>query len=44
MACQKSSLSSMSLSPIFEFADRYVDEQSALDPNLATSRGSRNWL
>ena len=30
----------MSLSPIFEFADRYVDEQSALDPNLATSRGT----
>lgn len=30
----------MSLSPIFEFADRYVDEQSALDPNLATGRGT----
>jgi uncharacterized protein (DUF885 family) len=30
----------MSLSPIFEFADRFVDEQSALDPNLATSRGT----
>ena len=30
----------MSLSPIFEFADRFVDEQSALDPNLATGRGT----
>lgn len=30
---------SETLSPIFEFADRFVDEQSALDPNLATSRG-----
>ena len=29
----------MALSPIFQFADRIVDEQSALDPNLATSRG-----
>ena len=29
----------MALSPIFEFADRFVDEQSALDPCLATSRG-----
>jgi uncharacterized protein (DUF885 family) len=29
----------MPLSPIFEFADRFVDEQSALDPMLATSRG-----
>ncbi len=29
----------MSLSPVFAFADRFVDEQSALDPNLATSRG-----
>ena len=27
------------LSPIFEFAERFVDEQSALDPNLATGRG-----
>ena len=25
--------------PIFEFADRFVDEQSALDPNSATGRG-----
>ena len=29
----------MTLSPVFAFADRFVDEQSALDPNLATSRG-----
>ncbi len=29
----------MALSPIFEFADRFVDEQSALDPCLATMRG-----
>src|SRR5436309_15577880 len=29
----------MALSPIFEFADRFVSEQSALDPCLATSRG-----
>ena len=29
----------MSLSPIFEFADRFIDEQAALDPCLATSRG-----
>jgi len=29
----------MALSPIFQFAERIVDEQSALDPNLATSRG-----
>jgi uncharacterized protein (DUF885 family) len=29
----------MALSPIFQFADRFVDEQSALDPCLATSRG-----
>ena len=29
----------MALSSIFEFADRFVDEQSALDPCLATSRG-----
>ena len=29
----------MALSPIFEFADRFVDEQSALDPCLATARG-----
>ncbi len=29
----------MSLSPVFEFADRFVDEQSALDPNSATGRG-----
>ena len=29
----------MALSPIFEFAERFVDEQSALDPCLATSRG-----
>lgn len=28
------------LSPVFAFADRFVDEQSALDPNLATSRGT----
>ena len=29
----------MALSPIFEFADRFVTEQSELDPCLATSRG-----
>ncbi len=29
----------MAQSPIFEFADRFVDEQSALDPCLATGRG-----
>ena len=29
----------MTLSPIFEFADRFVAEQSELDPCLATSRG-----
>ena len=29
----------MALSPIFEFADRFVDEQSALDPCLATGTG-----
>ena len=29
----------MALSPIFEFADRFIDEQSALDPCLATARG-----
>jgi uncharacterized protein (DUF885 family) len=29
----------MALSPIFEFADRFVAEQSALDPCLATARG-----
>ena len=29
----------MALSPIFEFADRFIDEQSALDPFLATGRG-----
>lgn len=29
----------MALSPIFEFADRFVDEQAALDPNLATGKG-----
>ena len=29
----------MALSPIFEFADRFVAEQSELDPCLATSRG-----
>jgi uncharacterized protein (DUF885 family) len=28
------------LSPVFAFADRFVDEQSALDPNLATARGT----
>jgi uncharacterized protein (DUF885 family) len=28
------------LSPIFALADRFVDEQSALDPMLATSRGT----
>jgi uncharacterized protein (DUF885 family) len=27
-------------SPIFSFADHFVDEQCALDPNLATSRGN----
>ena len=32
-------MSQESLSPIFEFADRFVDEQSALNPNLATGRG-----
>ncbi len=30
----------MPLSSIFEFADHFVDEQSALDPNLATGRGT----
>ena len=30
----------MPLSQIFEFAERFVDEQSALDPNLATGRGT----
>ena len=29
----------MALSPIFEFADRFIDEQAALDPCLATARG-----
>ncbi|MEP7111946.1 MAG: DUF885 domain-containing protein [Ilumatobacteraceae bacterium] len=29
----------MALSPIFEFADRFVADQAALDPCLATSRG-----
>jgi uncharacterized protein (DUF885 family) len=29
----------MAPSPIFEFADRFIDEQSALDPCLATARG-----
>lgn len=29
----------MTLSPIFELADRFVDEQAALDPCLATTRG-----
>jgi hypothetical protein len=29
----------MPLSPVFEFADRFVDEQSALDPIAATGRG-----
>jgi uncharacterized protein (DUF885 family) len=29
----------MALSPIFEFADRFVDEQAALDPCLATGVG-----
>jgi uncharacterized protein (DUF885 family) len=29
----------MALSPIFEFADQFIDEQAALDPCLATSRG-----
>jgi uncharacterized protein (DUF885 family) len=29
----------MAPSPIFEFADRYVEEQAALDPCLATARG-----
>lgn len=28
-----------STSPIFAFADRYIDEQAALDPCLATARG-----
>ena len=32
-------MSQAPLSPIFEFADRFVDEQSALDPNSATGRG-----
>ena len=29
----------MAVSPVFEFADRFVTEQSALDPCLATFRG-----
>ena len=29
----------MAESPIFEFADRFISEQSALDPCLATGRG-----
>lgn len=29
----------MALTPIFEFADRFVDQQAALDPNLATGKG-----
>lgn len=29
----------MTVSPLFEFADAFVDEQSALDPCLATARG-----
>ncbi len=29
----------MALSPVFEFADRFVAEQAALDPCLATARG-----
>jgi uncharacterized protein (DUF885 family) len=29
----------MSLSPIFDLAERFVDEQAALDPCLATARG-----
>jgi len=29
----------MALSPIFEFADQFIDQQAALDPCLATSRG-----
>ncbi len=32
-------MSQAPLSPIFEFANRFVDEQSALDPNSATGRG-----
>jgi len=32
-------MSQAPLSPIFEFAERFVDEQSALDPNTATGRG-----
>ena len=32
-------MSQAPLSPIFDFADRFVDEQSALDPNSATGRG-----
>ena len=31
--------SGMALSPVFEFADRFIDEQAALDPCLATARG-----
>ena len=30
----------MAISPVFEFADRFVTEQSALDPCLATFRGT----
>jgi uncharacterized protein (DUF885 family) len=29
----------MTLSPVFAFADRFIEEQSALDPNLATNLG-----
>ena len=32
-------MSQASLSPIFEFADRFVDEQAALDPNFAIRSG-----
>ncbi len=32
-------MSQAPLSPIFAFADRFVEEQSALDPNAATGRG-----
>ena len=32
-------MSNEPLSPIFQFAERFVDEQSALDPNVATANG-----
>ena len=37
--CARAYARAMALSPIFEFADRFVTEQSELDPCLATSRG-----